>query len=531
MSIDARDTGLLDAILTISGDLDLELVLDRIVEAARTLTGAHYGALGVLQHPDRVRSGRRLKDFHTAGMDADTYARIGDLPCGRGVLGVLIDDPRVLRIPDLAQHPASVGFPAHHPTMGSFLGVPVRIGDTVFGNLYLTDKQSGEEFTSDDEQTVIGLAAAAGIALDHARLFAEAERRQRWLAAAARAVAELGGDLDRLPGQVAAVAADAGGCANVAVHLPTAADGGMSTSGPTGFDVNGAVGPAAEALLGSTVERHEHRDAEPPAVLGNVPGAVCRLWFAVGERPIGFLALQRDTAEWSAAEQDAVRAFADHVALGVQHAHDEQDRHQLAVFSDRDRIARDLHDQVIQRIFAVGLSLQSLARRIPEVATRTRLDAAIADLDATIAEIRTTIFSLHHTDAAEPRSLRADLFAVIEDATSVLGFEPEVALSGPIDEAVPLSLHEDVLATLRESLSNVTRHARARRAYVLVGVDPDVKTLTVQVEDDGVGIDPSSAPGGGLVNTQARAAAAGGELTVRRSEPGTTFAWVVPLPD
>jgi signal transduction histidine kinase len=254
------------------------------------------------------------------------------------------------------------------------------------------------------------------------------------------------------------------------------------------------------------------------------------VWFRVRTRTVGGLLLCRE-APWSELELELLRAFADHVALAVDHESSEHDRRRLAVAIDRDRIARDLHDRVIQRIFGVGLGLQSTLRRLTDQATRDRLVGYVNDLDATVAEIRTTIFSLQSDVSRGSRSLRGDVLTVLADASRVLGFEPRLTLAGPIDTAVPAQFDNDVAATLRESLSNVARHARADEVQVLVSVDPTASTLTIQVDDNGVGIDPDARAGRGLRNADARAKAAGGySNVVRRSGSGTSFAWVVPLP-
>jgi len=270
----------------------------------------------------------------------------------------------------------------------------------------------------------------------------------------------------------------------------------------------------------------------PPLDAGNTGVAEpLVIGFRVRGRLTGVLIMQVDQP-WSDADLDAATAFADHVALATEHARNEHNRNRLAVFTDRDRIARDLHDQVIQRIFATGLGLQSVLRRISDEDARKRLTSLVDDLDETIVQIRSTIFSLQHGAAEdEERRLRDGIAGVVADATRVLGFEPTLTLVGPIDAAVPTSMTEDVLATVRESLSNVVRHARAGAVEVLVAVDEAARTLTVQVTDDGVGIPADAPTGSGLRNAAARARAAGGHASViRRTTVGTTFHWIVPLP-
>jgi signal transduction histidine kinase len=336
----------------------------------------------------------------------------------------------------------------------------------------------------------------------------------------------------RGPELIAAHALEASGSSQVWLSLPAPVAGGEELVRPAATDtfvVNGVAGPGAEARLHSEVRvepdddgRLRLADAEPadPTVIG----------FRVSGRLIGIMVLVRDAA-WSEDEIDSATAFADHVALAGEHIRNEYNRNRLAVYTDRDRIARDLHDQVIQRIFATGLGLQSVLRRVSDDETRQRLSRLVDDLDETIVQIRSTIFSLQHDEADAERGLRDDIVGIVADAARVLGFEPTLTLVGPIDTAVPAAMTEDVLATLRESLSNVVRHAQAGSVDVLVAVDDRAHTLTVQVTDDGIGIPADARTGSGLRNTAARARAAGGHATVvRRASIGTTFAWIVPLP-
>ncbi|HET9647098.1 MAG TPA: GAF domain-containing protein [Microlunatus sp.] len=525
---------LLDAVMALASHLQLPAVLDLIVQSACRLTGARYGALGVLGHPDDHPDDTWLAEFHVHGVDPDQKALIGDLPRGGGVLGVLLKDPRPLRLREISDHPASVGFPAHHPPMHRFLGVPVNVRQTVFGNLYLCDKIDGSEFTAEDERVVVGLAAAAGVAIDNARLFEESRIRQSWLAAAGRASSQLGADPPRGPAIVAYQALLASGSRSVLVALPAPAGDGEELvrtriPGDT-FVINGVAGDDGARLRLHTTVRIDTDDEGRLHVIGASDPEPEVIGFRVRGRLIGVLVLTRDQP-WSEADLDAVTAFADHVALAGEHALNEHNRKRLAVFTDRDRIARDLHDQVIQRIFATGLGLQSVLRRVSDEETRRRLSRLVDDLDETIVQIRSTIFSLQHDEADDTRPLRDEIVGIVADAARVLGFEPKLTLEGPIDSTVPVTMTEDVLATLRESLSNVVRHAQAGSVEVLIAVDAPAHTLTVQVEDDGIGIPEDAPTGSGLRNTAARARAAGGHASViRRTTVGTTFSWIVPLP-
>ncbi|MGQ0520558.1 MAG: GAF domain-containing protein [Actinomycetota bacterium] len=365
---------LLDAVLSVSSDLDLPTVLHRIVEAAVALVDARYGALGVLD-----ASGTSLAQFLTVGVSEETHRAIGELPHGHGILGLLIVDPKPIRLPDLHEHPDSYGFPPHHPPMRSFLGVPVRVRDRVFGNLYLTDKTTAEVFTDVDEELVVALAAAAGIAIENARLHARVQ--------------------------------------------------------------------------------------------------------------------------------------------------------ELALLEDRERIARDLHDTVIQRLFATGLSLQGAARLVQRPEVAARIGQAVEDLDLTVKHIRSAIFGLESSRAG-PDSLRARVLSLAAEAAGALGFDPRVLFDGPLDTAVPAPVAAEIETVAREALSNVARHAKARRVDLSLRVDLGADVVLL-VTDDGVGPDaggPAGEDGGlGLRNMARRAERLGGTLELRAGEhQGSELEWRVP---
>jgi signal transduction histidine kinase len=368
-----RTSRLLDAVVALSADLSLPNVLKRIVEAAAAVSGARYAALGVLgqDQPDLKRG---LVEFVTHGIDSKGIRAIGHLPEGLGILGLLITDPKPRRIANIGAHPASAGFPAHHPPMRSFLGVPITVRDQVFGNLYLTEKQGAAEFSQSDEDLVVALAGAAGVAIENARL---------------------------------------------------------------------------------------HQRLE-----------------------------------------------------------------QLAVLGERERIARDLHDTVIQRLFATGMGLQSLVGRMDGSDLSERLQQAVDELDETIREIRITIFDLEARDA-EKAGLRARVLALAGETAATLGFEPRVHMDGPLDAASDATTQEELLKTLREALSNVARHANASTVEVLVRAGSGM--ITLRVADNGVGFSKDAQHGHGLDNMQARADSLGGvcEFSARRGG-GTVVTWRVP---
>ncbi|WP_196924833.1 sensor histidine kinase [Micromonospora vinacea] len=529
-----RLRALLDAVVGIGTNLDLRTTLQRIVQAACELVGARYGALGVVG-PDRL-----LHDFIVHGITPEQHEQIGDLPHGRGVLGLLIDEPRPLRMPDITQHPRSYGFPANHPPMHSFLGVPVLIRDQVFGNLYLAEKQGGAQFTEDDEEIVVALAAAAGVAIENARLYALAHRRERWLAATAEITTVLLGEVRRTDA-LALVARRAREVAEAELALVLLYDTDaeqFSVEVVDGADEQahalvGAVLPAADTSFGAAVAegRQDQVDdlahAAPwPALLHTGQAMISPLTTAETLHGVLIVA-HRPERGGGASEEDLtlLGSFAGQAALAMERARGQEERELLVVLEDRERIARDLHDVVIQRLFATGLQLQSAAPMArPEVAKR--INAAVDDLDATIRDIRRTIFELRTPMTSE---LRTEIREAIEAAAEPLGFRPHLELTGPVDSAVPDAIRPDLTAVLREALSNVVRHARSTRVDVAVRVDAG--QVTVTVTDNGVGCDPAAARGG-LVNLRERANRLDGTFTITGVDPhGTEVRWAVPLRD
>ncbi|WP_328478256.1 GAF domain-containing protein [Actinoplanes sp. NBC_00393] len=524
-----RLRALLDAVVGIGTDLDLRSTLQRIVEAACALAGARYGALGVLA-PDNDS----LSDFVTHGIDPAAHAKIGDLPHGRGVLGLLITDPRPVRLPDITRHPNSYGFPPHHPPMHSFLGVPVRTRDQIFGNLYLAEKQGGypaekqgaEQFSEDDEEIVVALAAAAGVAIDNARLYELAQRRQRWLAAAAEITGVLVGTVRRTEALrlIARRAREVAGADLVLVLLYEEENARYRIEVSDGADLAGRVLPADTRTFGQESYRlveNLRAAAEWPGEVPDGPALVAPL--AGADLPQGVLIVSGPASTDDAA---LLSSFAGQAALALERARAQEERELLAVLEDRERIARDLHDVVIQRLFATGMQLQGAvapAGMRPEVVKR--INAAVDDLDATIRDIRRSIFELRAPVGA---TLRTELRDTCDAALDTLGFRPTLETSGPVESAVPDDIVPELIAVLREALSNAARHAQARAVRVSVRVAG--RELILQVEDDGVGMDPALARGG-VVNMGERAADLGGgfEAGPRPDGTGTLITWRVPL--
>jgi signal transduction histidine kinase len=512
---DAR--ALLDAVVAISSDLDLHSVLDRIVVSACAMTGARYGALGVLGDEGG------LDDFVTAGLTPEEHAAIGELPRGKGILGLLIEEPRPLRLRTLQEHPASYGFPPQHPPMETFLGVPVRVRGTVFGNLYLTEKAGGM-FTEQDEQLVDSLAKAAGFVIDNARSFASSERRRQWLEASAAVVEALQPPVD-LDDALRAIVQGArrvsGAIAVAVVHQEDDRYAVAASDGPE----TGMLDVLLEEF-GEHVRRSE-RSADTVVVPRGGHGTVVLVPLRAHLAAAGVLlvVLAEGRGKLGTDEAELLASFADQASLAVDRAQAVADRGELMLVADRDRIARDLHDLVIQRLFATGLQLQG-ARRLAGVSDLgRRLDDAVADLDTTIRDIRSTIFDLQVDHAV---SLRADLRVVVREYVPVLGFTPLVRTSGPLDSAVPAGIGAQLLAVLREALSNVARHAEADAA--VVEVEATASQVVLRVTDNGSGV-PAQRRESGLRNVRRRAGDLGGTARLLDEEPhGTRLEWAVPLP-
>jgi len=530
---------LLATVGLIASDLDLNTTLQRIVDAAAELSGAKYAALGVLDEgvPDR-----RVREFVTHGVSADERLRIGAPPTGHGILGVLIDDPKPLRVDNLADHPLSYGFPANHPPMATFLGAPIRIGNRVFGNLYLTERIGGGPFTEQDTELVVALAAAAGVIIENARLYERMSRHRQWLEAAASVSAILLGTEPRgRPADVIAehalVAGDADGatlfmCSPGGSELRVAGSAGVTNSvlnehvlmAGTGTGGNGGADADADADFGLSI---------PQAVLATgvsvSPGPGEDLLVRVGNtaRVAGVLWLR-----WSPDHLDRVHestvgsaeAFAAQVSLVLEVAESQEDRARLAVFEDRDRIGRDLHDLVIQRLFAVGLTLENTSRLAGEGRVADRISAAVDQLDVTIKDIRRTIFELGNPRRAA--DLRDEINETVAAVVPSLGFKPQVRTMGAVHSGVSDEVRAHLLAVLHEALSNVARHALATSVTVVLEVSGDQVVLTVA--DDGRGL-RGAHTGNGLRNMHERAEKLGGTCELGPAgDTGTRVVWQVP---
>ncbi|RBY80797.1 GAF domain-containing sensor histidine kinase [Blastococcus sp. TF02A-26] len=526
-----RVQGLLDAFLSVSTGLDLDSTLRRIVEAAIGLVDARYGALGVLG----AHGG--LSAFIHAGMDPEAAARMPHLPEGKGVLGQVITEPYPLRVADLSGHPSSVGFPEGHPPMRTFLGVPVLVRGQVYGNLYLTEKRDGE-FTAEDEAVLTALAGAAGIAIDNARLFEEAEVRRRWTAAAGDVRERLLGDappeaaLDLIVSRVRELTrADA-------VWLlvgPDPADGRYEFRAQVGEgleEVDGArILPSEAPLLAAATQAQSVVVLDMSGIAYDGPNA------HVDWGPCIAVPLHAADALLVAARRvggqpfdpslaPLMGTFADQMAVALDLAEQQRTARRLDVFEDRDRIAQDLHDLVIQRVFAAGLSLQSVLPRVTDPQAQRRIRDVVQQLDGTVRDIRTTIFDLHTAEDDDAgSSLRRRVLDIVTE-TAGSGLSPTVRMSGAVDNLVAGELAADVEAVTREAVSNAARHSGAAHVTVTLDVTDEV---VLEVVDDGRGIDPRAARSG-LRNLSERAARRGGGATVEAlPDGGTRLRWWAPL--
>ena len=533
-----RLQALLQAVVSIGSQLDLTEVLDRIVGTAAELADARYAALGVLDPSGESR----LSQFVTVGIDEEMRAKIGDLPHGRGVLGVLIKEPRAIRLTDLAEHPASYGFPPNHPPMHSFLGVPISVRGEAFGNLYLTEKRGGGEFTEADEQVVLALASAAGLAVQNARLYEQARLRQQWLEAASAIQTRLLAGTppaEVLPDLVASARQLAD--ADLAYLALPAADGALRVEAADGAGAeslrDGVIGDssiAAEVMREGTPMSVLDAHQEPRVWSGLIQAAEVGpvLYLPLGSAEsgaLGTLVVARLVGQsaFGAETLRLVDTFAGQAAIAIRLGVAAADREQLAVLGDRDRIARDLHDLVIQRLFATGMALEGAMRGMQPPEKVDRVRQAVDDLDATIKEIRTSIFALQQPAPHAGEGVRQAVLHAVSAARASLGFEPDVVFHGPVDTLVTAGVAEQMLAVLREALSNVARHASASSASVSITADPTFVELVVT--DNGKGL-PADGRRSGLANLARRAGDLGGEFVAEALERGgTCVRWRVPL--
>jgi signal transduction histidine kinase len=524
-----RMHSLLEAVIAISSGLDLESTLRRIVETAVRLVDATYGALGV------IGDDKRLAEFIPVGVSEEEIERIHHWPEGRGLLGLLIEDPRPLRLADIRAHPASAGFPEGHPPMRGFLGVPVRVRDEVFGNLYLTGKRDGSEFTEDDEAMLVALGAAAGVAVENARLYDAARRQQRWIQASAEVTTRLLSGSQ--PGEVLAgitrQALELSGADLAVLAQPdeegrrltityAEGDGAAAALGlvlPAGQSLSGRVLSAGEPLTSADFAADERASKAARGAMSQIGPAVLFPLGAPGNvRGVLTIGRRHGAVPFPQAQADVVASFAAQAGVTLELAARRADAELLSLYEDRDRIARDLHDLVIQRLYATGMSLEGTLPMVSRPEVASRISNAVDAMDETIKDIRATIFQLQARGDADQPDLRTDIVALVEEMTSMLGFAPSLRLGAGLRAEVSQEVAEQALAALREALSNAARHSGASQVEVTVDVDPD-GILAVQVTDNGIGL-PADGRRSGLSNLARRADKLGGELRLGPADPG-----------
>jgi signal transduction histidine kinase len=534
-----RNAKLVEAGIALSSELSLEGVLQRIVDIAAEITGATYGALGVLD------SDGRITEFITHGISDEQRASIGHIPEGRGILGVLIDDATPLRLHEIAEDPRSIGFPPNHPEMHAFLGAPVKARGKVFGNIYLTKSEVGGDFDEEDQRALLALAAQAGVAIENAHLYEEARLRERRLEAVREISAGIleGQEPEDVLDLVARRAMELVSATVATVAIPSAQEGGL--------EVQVAVGAHAEELGGMVFPREgsvseEVIDSGRPVVLEEASqsdrvhqplirtgeiGPMMVVPLSIRGTPFGTLTVGNAIGgrRFSSDDLSLVQAFADQASVAIEYGRAQRELNRLMVMEDRERIAKELHDGAIQSLFAVGMGLQASATlsRDPEI--EQRIESAVTDIDRVIRDLRNYIFGLRPgilADRGLDQALR-DLAADTEAKTGVItvvDIDPRVTaeLSGQAADIIQFS---------REALSNVGRHAGASTCRLAVR-QIEERAALLEIDDDGKGFDPSAVKGKGqgMGNLAARAAALGGSLEIESSPgEGTTVRVQIPL--
>ncbi len=532
--VEARDRldGLVEAMLVVTSGLELDGTLRSIVHTATNLVDAQYGAIEV-----HDRDKRMLKFVHE-GVDEETVRLIGQLPQGHGLVGLLIEEPKPLRLDNIVNHPVSVGFPAHHPLMRTFLGVPIGIRDEVFGTLYLAEKAKGQSFSDDDELLVQALAAAAGIAIANARLYAQAQARQSWIESARDIATELlsGAEPTTVFRRVAQEALKLTGADAALVATPI--DDDIASEDVTELLVVETIGPAvassagrttavADTPVGDAFKSGRPRRVEQLVWEGSdATGPALVLPLRAADTVAGVVVVLRHGSSVAFTDEqfDMMAAFADQAALAWQSATAQRRIRELDVLTDRDRIARDLHDHVIQRLFAVGLALQGTIPRVRGAEVQQRMLGVVDDLQQIIQEIRVAIFDLHGGPPGATHLRRRLDAAVAQFSHS--GVHTTTQFVGPLS-VVDSVLADHAEAVVREAVSNAVRHADATEISVTVSVEDE---LCVDVADNGCGITGPLVESG-LANLRHRAEEAGGAFSISSAVgEGTALHWSVPLP-
>jgi signal transduction histidine kinase len=533
---DRRDM-LLEAGLTLASELSLPIVLQRIVDLAAQVTDARYGALGV------IGEGDVLVEFVTTGIDARQRRSIGNLPTGRGVLGLLIHEPRPVRINNIGDHPQSVGFPANHPPMRSFLGAPVKAMGRVFGNVYLAEKRSGEEFSQEDEEALVVLATQAGAAIANASLYEEVHSRERWLDALRDITTQVlaGTREGSLLESIAEHARDLAGADSATILIRSGAAGELevvAASGARSGELRGQRVPEEGSISGAVMRTGESRmfddvstetDAYQPIITLARRGPAFYVPLRVPGGTAGTLVVAnlKGGQRFIERTRALVESLADAASVAIEYDRAQSDLRRLNLMDERERIAKELHDGIIQSLFAVGMSLQGTALVASDPEIKRRMERAVEELDGVIRDLRNYIFGLRPgilADRQLDQALR-DLGRDLESRTrEVVEVQVDAALAAALS---PRSA--ELVQLTREALSNVARHAHATRASVRLERDGSRAVLTVT--DDGVGFKPDGrSPGNGMRNMRDRASRLGGTLQVTSAAgKGTTLQIAFPI--
>ena len=488
MGNQGRLRGLLHASQMVTGDLNLPILLRRIVEAARELLGARYAALGV------IGSDGQLAEFVHVGMDDETVTRVGRLPEGNGLLGAVVEDPRPIRLANIGDDPRSSGFPDEHPPMGSFLGVPIRVRGVVFGNLYLTECRHGE-FSAEDEQLALALAVTAGQAIDNARLYETARKQQEWLAASTSIMRELLATGSGRPlGLIAEHAHDLADADLVTVLRPdgerlrievAVGNGSLALEGSL-IDVEGTMSGqvfTTGAPVASWTDRRSR--LESPAPLRTDLDAVLAVPLTGAGQVNGVLTAARKTGRPGFTPDDLEMAagFAGQASVAIELADARAEQQVNELYDERDRIAAGLHSEVVRRLYAIGLTLQTTAGAARSEGVARRVRSAIADLDQVIAQIRETVFQLDDVLPRSTGTVRDRVLEVLSEAGAELGITASTEFSGKFDVIESQELADELVAALREGLRVIARHTGA--GAVDVSVRSGAERLTVVLAHDG----------------------------------------------
>lgn len=532
-----RKDALLEAGLALASELSLPMVLQRIVDLAAEVTDARYGALGV------IGEGNEHTDFLTTGMSAKQRRAIGALPKGRGILGLLITEPHPIRISNIAADPRSVGFPPNHPPMHSFLGAPVQAMGRVFGNIYLTEKRGMPEFSAEDQESLTVLAAQAGVAIANASLYEETRLRERWLDALRYITnAILGGaEAESILGDIAEHARELASAAAATIVTVGSTPGQLVVAAAVGAhagELQGQSMPADGSISGEVMSTGEPllledlssdpRAHQPTVRLGR-HGPALFVPLRIRGRATGTLMVAnlKGGRRLDAQMLRFVETFADQASMAIEYRRVQADLQRLGLMDERERIAKELHDGIIQSLFAVGMGLQGTALSAGSPETAARIEGAVGELDRVIRDLRNYIFALRPGILAD-RQLDQALRALGEDMQQRSVARVQVEVDAEVAASISSRSHEIVQLT-REALSNVARHAQATLSVVRLARKGTNAVLTI--EDNGIGFDVrGDSAGNGLRNMRQRAAAIGGTLRVTsKAGKGTRLRLTFPV--